>query len=57
MRLENFLAITLCTSTIVFLAPIFARAIAYSAFPMISAIGLTVMIASFITLATIAAIK
>ena len=57
MRLVNFLAITLCTSTIVFLAPIFARAVAYSALPMVSAIGLTVMIASFITLATIAVIK
>ena len=57
MRLVNFLAITLCTSTIVFLAPIFARAVAYSALPMVSAIGLTVMIASFITLATIAATR
>ena len=57
MKLVNFLCVTLCTSTIVFLAPIFAQAIAYSALPMLSAIGLTVMIASFITLATIAAIK
>ena len=52
MRLENFLAITLCTSTIVFLAPIFARAIAYSAFPMISAIGLTAVSYTHLTLPT-----
>ena len=57
MKLVNFLCLTLCTSTTVFLAPIFAQAIAYSALPMVSAIGLIVMIASFTTLATIAVIR
>ena len=57
MKLVNFLCLTLCTSTIVFLAPIFAQAIAMSSLPMVSAIGLTVMLASFITLATIAVIR
>ena len=37
--------------------PIFAQAIAYSSLPVVSAIGLTVMLASFITLATIAVIR
>ena len=57
MRLVNFLGLTLCTSTIVFLAPIFVRAIAYSTLPTISVIALTVMLISFIALITITLIK